>query len=444
MNNTKDNIMNVAFAKLGKSIKFKTSAYSPHGGDNESSAVIIALANNNPSVNFYLAGKSDYSRLTQSEKLDIFPYDNVINVYEQIPVKRMEKRACYEDPYIQCLTNFFKDNHIILDAIILMMGQVGGVSVPGKTWQIKDTSLIASCIDMTANYTSPITVWLNENRLSNDKNIPIIEIINDPRYTLSQPRDIIFTPDLALSQYNYSYTNYTIANYEKQLPRIANEVKVEYAGMEKAFLVGRDYPANYSNNRTRKFTVILNEGKPSRYNLLKEWTLDNEELQDGLSIYGKWDPKYTENDNRFKGSIHIDEVQTIMEDTKYTFIIPIKEGWVTSKYIEMIYAGVIPFFHPSYDNQGHIDLGEFGKILRPNSPASLNWSINLLEGQPGLREKLVKYLQERLIKDSDLSGETLSTTIMTGIAGLNNTIYEKPNLLDFTKKPKQITLEDLY
>lgn len=442
MNNTGKNIMNIAFAKLGKSIKFK-GAFSPHGGDNEAPAVLIALANNNPNINFYLAGKSDYSRLTQSEQLDIFPYGNVINVYDNIPVKRMEKRACYEDPYIQCLTNFFKDNNIILDAVILMMGQVGGVSVPGKTWQIKDTSLIASCIDMTANYTSPITVWLNENRLSNDKNIPIIEIINDPRYTLSQPRDIVFTPDLALSQYNYSYTNYTIADYENQLPRIANEVKVKYAGMEKAFLVGRDYPANYSNNRTRKFTVILNEGKPSRYNLLKEWILDNDELQDGLEIYGKWDEKYTESDYRFKGSIHIDEVQNIMKDTRYTFIIPIKDGWVTSKYIEMIYAGVIPFFHPSYDKQRHLRIPE---ILRVNSKEELQNMIEVFENDEEMRKVLVKELQRYLIKPEDLTGETLSTTIMSGIVGLNNAIYDKPNLSDFTKNtpPKNITLEDLY
>ena len=438
--------MNIAFCKLGKSIKFK-GAFSPHGGDVEAPNLIKALANNNPAVNFYLAGKSDFNKLTQDEILEIFPYNNVIDVYDNIPVKRMEKRACYEDPFIQCLNVFFKDNNIILDSVVMMMGQVGGVSVPGKTWQIKDTSLIASCIDMTANYTSPITVWLNENRLDEkSRNIPIIEIINDPRYTLAQPRDIMFNPDISLSQYNYIYTNYTIKNYEEQLPRIPYNCAVTYNGMEKAFLIGRKFPENVNNNRSKLFTVILNEGKPSRYNLLKEWVLDNPELQDDLSIYGKWDEKYTEKDFRFKGSIQLEKVQEIMEDTKYTFIIPIKEGWVTSKYIEMIYAGVIPFFHPSYDTQGHIDLGDFGKILRPNSPASLNWAINLLEGQPGLREKLVKYLQERLIKDSDLSGETISTEIMQANALLNKTTYQKPDLSAFTKQTveKNLTLEDLY
>lgn len=407
--------MNIAFAKLGKSIKFK-GAFSPHGGDNESLAILLALANNNPNDTFYIAGKSDYAKLSPGEIEVMFPYNNVINVYDHILFKTMQTRKSYEDPYIQCLNNYFADKHI--DAIVMLVGQVGGVSVPGKTWQVRDTSLIASCIDMTANYTSPLTAWLNENRLSDNDNIPIIEIINDPRYTLSQPRDIVFTPDVSLSQYNYSYINKTIKNYEKQLPTIPNTVNVTYNGMEKAFLIGRKFPNNLHNERERKFTIVLNEGKPSRYNELKKWVLDNNVLNDTF-VYGKWDEKYTENDLRFKGSLKLDEVQNIMSDTKYTFIIPIKDGWVTSKYIEMIYAGVIPFFHPTYDTQKHINLGKFNKLLRPETPEKLLENINELENTPGLRKMVISELQTMLITDKDLNGENISHEIMSNIYGLN-------------------------
>ena len=407
--------MNIAFAKLGKSIKFK-GAFSPHGGDNESLAILVALANNNPNDTFYIAGKSDYAKLSPSEIEVMFPYNNVINVYDHIPFKTMQTRKSYEDPYIQCLNNYFADKHI--DAIVMLVGQVGGVSVPGKTWQVKDTSLIASCIDMTANYTSPLTVWLNENRLSDNKNIPIIEIINDPRYTLSQPRDIVFTPEVSLSQYNYSYINKTIKNYEEQLPTIPNTVNVTYNGMEKAFLVGRKFPDNLHNEREHRFTIVLNEGKPSRYNELKKWVLDNNVLDDTF-VYGKWDEKYTENDLRFKGSLKLEDVQSVMSNTKYTFIIPIKEGWVTSKYIEMIYAGVIPFFHPDYDTQKHINLGIFDNLLRPKTPENLLENINELENTPGLRKMVISELQRILITDKDLTGENISHEIMSNIYGLN-------------------------
>ena len=407
--------MNIAFAKLGKSIKFKGSQ-TPHGGDGESLAILVALANNNPNDTFYIAGKSDYAKLRPSEIEFIFPYNNVINVYDHIPFKTMQTRKSYEDPYIQCLNNYFADKNI--DAIVMLVGQVGGVSVPGKTWQVKDTSLIASCIDMTANYTSPLTVWLNENRLSDNKNIPIIEIINDPRYTLSQPRDIVFTPDVSLSQYNYSYINKTIKNYEEQLPTIPNTVNVTYNGMEKAFLVGRKFPDNLHNEREHRFTIVLNEGKPSRYNELKKWVLDNNVLDDTF-VYGKWDEKYTENDLRFKGSLKLEDVQSVMSNTKYTFIIPIKEGWVTSKYIEMIYAGVIPFFHPEYDTQKHINLGIFDNLLRPKTPEKLLENINELENTPNLRKMVISELQRMLITDKDLTGENISHEIMSNIYGLN-------------------------
>src|SRR5699024_703669 len=199
--------------------------------------------------------------------------------------------------------------------------------VPGKTWQVRDTSLIACCIDMTANYTSPITVWLNENRLSDDKNIPIIEVINDPRYTLNQPRDIMFSPECGVSQFDYQYINTTIKNYEEQLDKTDNVIDVTYNGVEKAFLINKDFPDNAEKERSRKFTVVLNEGKPSRYKEFNKWILSHDEFRD-IDVFGKWDDSITESDERFKGALDINEVQKIMEDTRYTFIIPIKDGWV--------------------------------------------------------------------------------------------------------------------
>ena len=399
--------MKIGFGKLGKSIKFK-GKYSPIGGDCEAPLIIMALAKHNPNDTFYLVGKSDYNKLSDDELKTIFPNNNVINVYNHIEAKKMEIRKSYEDPYIQGLNNYFKDNHI--DSVILMVGQVGGVSVPGKTWQVRDTSLIACCIDMTANYTSPITVWLNENRLSEDKNIPIIEVINDPRYTLNQPRDIMFSPKCGVSQFDYQYINTTIKNYDEQLDKTDNVIDVTYNGVEKAFLINKDFPDNSEKERSRKFTVVLNEGKPSRYKEFNKWILSHDEFQD-IDVFGKWDDSITKNDERFKGALDINEVQKIMEDTRYTFIIPIKDGWVTSKYIEMIYAGVIPFFHPSYDTQGHIK----SDILRVKDTAQLIERINFFEAHPSERIEYVKALQKEFIKEHDLTGLNISNEIINKV-----------------------------
>lgn len=390
---------NIAFAKIGKSIKFN-SKYSPIGGCNESPNLLISLAKTNPHNMYYLIGRSDFKKLTDDDKTLLFPNNNVIDVYENAP--KLTDRKNYNSPLFQHINNYFKEKNVKIDYSIMMLGQVGTVTIPGRIKQIKNPELTASVIDMTLNYTTPIVTWLNDNL-----DIPLIEIINDPRYTLAQSRDIFHIPDVSLSQYNDSYLKKYISSYDNQIPLQQTNISISYSEMEKLFLLNREFPNNYNKTRNTKFTIILNEGSPSRYPLLKEWILDNPSLNTA-EIYGKWEHKETENDSRFKGSIQLEEVQQKMEDTKYTFIIPIKKGWVTSKYIEMIYAGCLPFFHPTYDEQKHIDIPE---ILRPKTMQDLNSAINYFEEHEEDRIKLVKELQEKFIKETDLNGLNISNII---------------------------------
>ena len=390
---------NIAFAKIGKSIKFKTS-YSAVGGDNEPPNLLISLAKTNPNNIYYLIGRSDFKKLTDDDKTSLFPNNNVIDVYENAP--KLTDRKDYNSPLFQHINNYFKERNIKIDYSIMMLGQVGTVTIPGRIKQIKNPELTASVIDMTLNYTTPIVTWLNDNL-----DIPLIEIINDPRYTLAQSRDIFHLPAVSLSQYNDAYLKKYIENYENQIPLQQTNINISYSEMEKLFLLNREFPKNYNKTRNTKFTIILNEGSPSRYSLLKTWVLENPSLNTA-EIYGKWEHTETENDSRFKGSIQLEEVQQKMEDTKYTFIIPIKKGWVTSKYIEMIYAGCLPFFHPTYDEQNHIDVPE---ILRPKTMQDLNLAIEYFEEHEEDRIKLVKELQEKFIKETDLNGLNISNII---------------------------------
>lgn len=390
---------NIAFAKIGKSIKFKTS-YSAVGGDNEPPNLLISLAKTNPNNIYYLIGRSDFKKLTDDDKTSLFPNNNVIDVYENAP--KLTDRKDYNSPLFQHINNYFKERNIKIDYSIMMLGQVGTVTIPGRIKQIKNPELTASVIDMTLNYTTPIVTWLNDNL-----DIPLIEIINDPRYTLAQSRDIFHLPAVSLSQYNDAYLKKYISSYDNQIPLQQTNINISYSEMEKLFLLNREFPKNYNKTRNTKFTIILNEGSPSRYSLLKTWVLENPSLNTA-EIYGKWEHTETENDSRFKGSIQLEEVQQKMEDTKYTFIIPIKKGWVTSKYIEMIYAGCLPFFHPTYDEQNHIDVPE---ILRPKTMQDLNLAIEYFEEHEEDRIKLVKELQEKFIKETDLNGLNISNII---------------------------------
>jgi len=397
---------NIAFAKIGKSIKFKT-AYSPIGGDNEAPSVFKALVNHNPDKTFYLVGRSDYEKLNEYERCQMFPYNNIVNCYKDCG-------SVVDKP--EYLIEWFKEHDITIDFGIMMIGQISTVTIPNKVEQIKDRSLIASVIDMTKNYSTPTINWLNQS------DVPWIELINDPRYNKAQSRDFISEPIASLSQFDYKYNHSRIKSFEDQ-DKIDVEHNVTYSGIETVFCIDREYPDITSIEKDTSLTIVLNEGKPSRYNMLKEWILD---YSDDVEIYGKWDCEEAEADKRFKGSIKLDQVQEKITRSKYTFIIPIRKGWVTSKYIEMIHAGCIPFFHPTYDEQYHLDVPD---ILRVRSPKQLYDAIDILESEPEVRIEVLKELQ-KVLKEEYYNGGFINELIMKKI----DYDYIAPDLCLYNKK----------
>lgn len=388
--------MNIAFCKLGKSIKF-ASSFSPAGGDNEPGALLRLLANNNPDHTFYLIGKSDLRKVSRKEFLNLFPYDNVIDCWAEVKGKTKEEN-------INHIVKYFDNLGFQPDAHVCMIGQVGTVTIPGKIQQVGNPDLIASVIDMTIGYSTPITTWMNEHQ-----EVPIIEIINDPRYTLRQSRDIIPDPSYSLSQYDFRYEKPSIHSYDNQERKVNNNIMARYAGVEKIFLFDRVKERRiHPDLRNILFSVILNEGSPSRYDMLKEWVLD--EISD-VEIYGRWEDERALKDPRFKGSMQLEDIQKMLQAVRCTFIIPIAPGWVTSKYIEMIYAGVVPIFHPTYDEQNHL---KYPEELRPKNKKEM---LELVEKfkDDAFYEQTIRMLQDRYLKNKDFTGERLSKIIMTMI-----------------------------
>lgn len=411
---------NIGFCKIGKSVKFRTNKYSPIGGDNEASCVLRSVANNNPDKKFYIVGRSDFATLTESERLDLFPYDNVIDIWENVSIS-------HDDKYYRHIIDYFNSKNIQLDFTILMVGQVGTVTIPNKIMKVNnDDGIPASVIDMTKGYTTPIATWLNESKPK------YVEIVNDPRYVMNQSRDLFHLPTISLGQYDYEYEANIIESYENQT-RSPKKVKSVYAGMETSFCYDYEYTKDINTDRNIPFMMVLNEGKPSRYNMLKEWILDH---NDNVEVYGKWDHESTEKDDRFKGSLHISEIQQKLKDVKFTFIIPIAKGWVTSKYIEMIHAGVIPFLHPTYDEQKHLPIPEF---LRPKTPKELSERIERLNNNQEEYETVLKGLRKAVLKPEYYNGTFINDTIMSAVD--NN--YE-PVDLDLFEKKTVVTLEDFF
>ena len=412
---------NIGFCKVGKSVKFRNTKYSPIGGDNEASCTLRALANNNPDKNFYIIGRSDFATLSDIEKADLFPYDNVIDVWEGVGLDISQK-------YFNHIITYFKEKQITLDFTVMMVGQLSNVTIPGRIEKVREGNdgKPAATLDMTKWYTTPIFTWLNEEKP------PYIEIVNDPRYTIKQPRDLFHMPMRSLGQYDYDYETFAIRNYDDQ-ERITRVVHSEYAGMETAFCGDYEYTQDANLNRKTDFMVVLNEGKPSRYDLLKEWVLNK---FDDVEIYGKWEHDAVKEDSRFCGSAKIDELQKKLQDVKFTFIIPIKEGWVTSKYIEMIHAGVIPFLHPTYDMQRQLPIPDF---LRPNTPAEFYERMQSLINNPKQYETILLGLRNAVLKPEYYDGSFINDKIMAAF----DPSYQRPDVRAFEKKIVT-TLEDFF
>ena len=411
---------NIGFAKIGKSVKFRSNRYSPIGGDNEASCTIRAVANNNPDKTFYILGRSDYSTLTDSEKVEVFPYGNVVDIWEGVSIS-------HDETYYRHIITYLEKNNIELDTTIMMVGQVGTVTIPGKITKTRnDDGKPAAVIDMTKGYTTPVATWLNESKPH------YVEIVNDPRYVMNQSRDIFHLPSISLGQYDYEYEANTIESYEDQ-SRSVKKVPSVYAGMETAFCMDYDYKKEVNTDRNTDFMVVLNEGKPSRYKFLKEWVLDH---NDDVEVYGKWEHAETETDSRFKGSLHIAELQEKLKNVKFTFIIPIAKGWVTSKYIEMVHAGVIPFLHPTYDEQHHLNIPGF---LRPKTPQELSERIKMLSENVAKYKTVLDGIRAAVLKPEYYDGTFINNKIMTAVYS----DYQAPDLDQFEKKTVT-TLEDFF
>jgi hypothetical protein len=81
----------------------------------------------------------------------------------------------------------------------------------------------------------------------------------------------------------------------------------------------------------------------------------------------------------------------------------------------MIANGIIPFFHPTYDEQKHCNVPDF---IRLSKPSDLGKKIAELDANPELYGKI---LAECLacITENDLNGKSLSNTIKGAMPAIN-------------------------
>lgn len=404
--------MKIAIGKVGKSILFDSNKWGAIGGDNEAPIFYENLFHNNPDVDFYLVGVSDFTRLDRKEQERINKHGNVHDVWEHFNEWRKGYDNDERGERIFYMQDWMKNAAPKFDAGLFFMGPTATSNVWGKARKVTEPDKLASPLMMQCKYAGPVVDFINETGM------PYAIILNDPRFFPAQMRDLFHRPKVILSQYN-EVINHRAWKAYADMEMTHVKIPAEYKAMETIFLIGKergkaivDTPSTLDSFFTdaveRKegekdinFMIVCNEGRPSRYNDLKKYILDHVEEVD---IYGKWDERTIGDDVRFKGPKKFNDLQEMLPRVKYTFCIPIKKGWVTAKFWEMAHYGIIPFLHPTYDEQDNLKCPEF---LRVKDSADLFKKIQFLEDNPDAYETLKGNI-ESMLKDEYYDGSYLN------------------------------------
>jgi len=414
--------MNIGFGKFGKAIKFDYKKWGLHGGDAAPSILLSALSQKFPNDTFYVVGRSDLSNMDADMFKEYFPNNNVINVwddYKKISEDMIINKTgrCRDFTFVD---KWFTLNNIELDVCLLFSGPATNMSMPGRFNKINKDGTISNdpyiILAMGANYCAPINYLLNVR-----KDLPFINICEDPRYFPLIAQDLFRRSNITLGQYNDKKSKFHFTDWEHNNTR--SEETVIYAMTETVFALG-DTPYNVdelyekkTGKNSKLMNVYMNQGISSggldRGPIVKEWILDIFDNKD-IKIHGKWEEPWSKMPN-FTATPMQDLIEE-MKHTKYTLIIPIKKSWVTSKFWKMLHFGILPFLHPEYDTQKNIPISDF---LRLKSTKEFKEKIEQLENNPELYKKIF-YETMNMLNEDIYEGRTLITNIYEHIYKFTN------------------------
>jgi hypothetical protein len=359
--------MNIAFAKMGKSIKFCRSTWSGAGGDCEGPMLVEILANKSPDNTIFLFGRNDldkFKKLHEDEYKKAFPHQNVVNLFEGLAVKTGQEEVVADE----VIKRFNAAN---IDEGIINMGPHGQTHFQNLIKKKNGDGTYCKTLECFRKYAFPTIKVLND--CCGD--IPMKWILNDPRYTM-RAYDLFYDryPDSYLAQYDGEKRNTgSISTYEDGETRnfTFHTAKLKYTAVETIWLYGKQ-AYDISNleedikQKENKLRIVLNQGKSSggldRHPLLLEYIGEygSDDYIEDVEVYGKWDKEILATDPRFKGPKNYEELGELMSTAKCTFAIPIKRGWATSKWCECMHGfkdgfpGLVTFIHPWYDEQKHV------------------------------------------------------------------------------------------
>lgn len=382
---------NIAYGKLGKSIKFKRESWKDGAGNNEPATLLSILANSNPDDTFYIVGKSDLSRCDEEQKKYWFKYDNVINAWEDFDSKK--------DDRIKYAYNKLKEDNVHIDYGIINGGIFAGINLPDTFYKIdketgEKTDQFAKPLMMFANYTAPLVYYLNES------NIKWVNIHTDARQHPLAIKDLFNRPVITLGTKNKTEKVYRYTSYDNQEEYLVED-KMIYGKSELLCLADKEYLHKAKPEKgPRKYKVGMFFHKykdKKRIRNILEYV--NQFEDDEIVMFGKWPEEMEERPEVFKGPKTFDEIQEVLPQIKYTLCYPIEEGDISAKWVESVRAGVLPFLDKNYDPEKLLNKHYgFPKQLYVDSPEDMKNKIEKLENDEDAYNKVYDYLSN-LVSD---------------------------------------------
>ena len=418
--------MKIGIGKIGKSVLFDSTRWGAVGGDNEAPIIFEHLIRNNPQHQFVLVCPSDYDRLPFNRRQEINQHDNLINPWDTFA--EWKKQGNWSRNHPASDRQEFMEQVLIknpewkVDTGVFMMGMSATSNIHGWSKLMSDHTVLAKPLDMQRRYAGPPIWYLNHY---ND--IPWVMLLNDPRLYPGKMRDLWNPPQKIFSQYDEVVEHINYKSYEDGT-RESHTINSTYEAIETIFLIGKkrgemleEVPNSLeaffgeeksADEKDIQFMIVCNEGKPSRYPDLKKYILDH--VQD-VDIYGQWNPNTIGDDKRFKGPKKFNDLMQMLPRVKYTFCIPIKKGWSTAKFWEMAHYGIIPFLHPTYDEQDNLKVPDF---IRVKDSEDLFNKIKFLEEHPKAYDELRGLLND-ILKDEYYNGSYLNDKIINEMESLH-------------------------
>jgi len=412
--------MKIGYAKIGRSILLNPRKWGAVGGDNEPLYLLDRLARRNPQHEFVIIGRN-----SGEHPKDVGLPDNVTNPWTGV---KLEKYGGAEHDTREGMQRKGDElySHIRgldLDDFVLWSGQHGTSNMPipktDQTWDGELTKPQMSFIQYVGFLLRAVNDWRDEVDGAREEiwlNADVRNYIKcrDLKWPLRNPvlaqfnewrktRHERFKDNRSPSELGFEGEWYGPTSWES--PHRSVYSYLELVGIP-------DVEPNLDWADRIPFGMIVNENRTyvarDRRTILQNWILPAQPS----FIHGKWSDKTQEEIGMQINPIPHGEMFDKIRTARCTLTTPASgSGWATTKPWESFASGVVCFFHPDYDTQGHIipvspedaedeDMRVLTEWLRVNSPEQFKRRVEYLSTSAGrsawewIVEKQLSYFRE--------------------------------------------------